>query len=88
MRSRIASIVFWTAALAAPSLAADWPESGRVVLRQHDRGAAEPCRVAGSRLCVRPPVPTNSPHDPTYVGSSYGLGHPSYYGTPPALGIR
>ena len=39
-----------------------------------------------------PPVyvtraPTNAPDDPTYVGSAYGLGKPSYYGFGPPLGV-
>ena len=33
------------------------------------------------------PVPTNAPDDPSYVGSPYGLGHPSYYGFTPPPGI-
>lgn len=42
-------------------------------------------RVAG---CVpyRAPVPTDAPDDPSYVGSPYGLGKPSYYGFRPPLG--
>lgn len=32
------------------------------------------------------PVPTNAPSDPSYVGSEYGLGKPSYYGFRPGLG--
>ncbi len=38
--------------------------------------------------CVprRVPVPTNAPYDPSYVGSAYGLGKPSYYGFTPPLG--
>ncbi|AWN34986.1 hypothetical protein [Methylobacterium radiodurans] len=38
--------------------------------------------------CVprRVPVPTNAPGDPSYVGSAYGLGKPSYYGFTPPLG--
>lgn len=41
------------------------------------------------RICRprRVPVPTNAPDDPSYVGSTYGLGKPSYYGFVPALGI-
>ncbi|MEE7439648.1 hypothetical protein ACQKQD_28165 [Methylobacterium sp. NPDC080182] len=35
----------------------------------------------------RVPVPTNAPDDPSYVGSEYGLGHPSYYGFTPPLGV-
>lgn len=32
------------------------------------------------------PVPTDAPDDPSYVGSAYGLGKPSYYGFRPGLG--
>ncbi len=32
------------------------------------------------------PVPTDAPDDPSYVGSPYGLGKPSYYGFRPGLG--
>jgi len=32
------------------------------------------------------PVPTNAPYDPSYVGSEYGLGKPSYYGFRPGPG--
>ena len=32
-------------------------------------------------------TPTNAPDDPTYVGSSFGLGRPSYYGNTPPPGI-
>lgn len=35
----------------------------------------------------RAPVPTNAPDDPSYVGSAYGLGKPSYYGFTPPLGV-
>ena len=35
----------------------------------------------------RAPVPTNAPDDPSYVGSEYGLAHPSYYGFTPPLGV-
>ncbi|KQO59536.1 hypothetical protein ASF22_07795 [Methylobacterium sp. Leaf87] len=43
-------------------------------------------RVAG---CIprRAPVPTDRPGDPSYVGSAYGLGKPSYYGFTPPLGV-
>lgn len=44
-----------------------------------------PQRVVG---CAprRAPVPTDAPDDPSYVGSPYGLGKPSYYGFRPPLG--
>lgn len=32
------------------------------------------------------PVPTDAPDDPSYAGSAYGLGKPSYYGFTPPLG--
>jgi hypothetical protein len=32
-------------------------------------------------------APTNALDDPTYVGSAYGLGKPSYYGFVPPLGV-
>ncbi|SFM57973.1 hypothetical protein [Methylobacterium pseudosasicola] len=35
----------------------------------------------------RVPVPTNAPDDPSYVGSEYGLSHPSYYGFTPPPGV-
>ncbi|MCJ2125472.1 hypothetical protein [Methylobacterium sp. J-077] len=35
----------------------------------------------------RVPVPTNAQDDPSYVGSEYGLSHPSYYGFTPPLGV-
>lgn len=35
----------------------------------------------------RAKVPTNAPDDPSYVGSEYGLSHPSYYGFTPPLGV-
>lgn len=35
----------------------------------------------------RASVPTDAEDDPSYVGSAYGLGKPSYYGFRPALGV-
>ena len=32
-------------------------------------------------------VPTDSPLDPSYVGSAYGLSRPSYYGLTPPPGV-
>lgn len=43
-----------------------------------------------ARLACTPrrvPTPTNAEDDPSYVGSPYGLGHPSYYGFTPPPGI-
>ncbi|GJE60170.1 hypothetical protein [Methylobacterium trifolii] len=33
------------------------------------------------------PVPTDAPDDPSYVGSTYGLSKPSYYGLTPPPGV-
>ncbi len=44
-------------------------------------------RLAATCTPRRVPVPTNAPDDPSYVGSPYGLGHPSYYGFTPPPGI-
>lgn len=50
------------------------------------RPAAPSRRLVG---CVlrRVPIPTDAPGDPSYVGSAYGLGKPSYYGFTPPLGV-
>lgn len=45
-----------------------------------------PRRLAGCAPRVAP-VPTDAPDDPSYVGSAYGLGKPSYYGIRPGLGF-
>ena len=50
------------------------------------RGHALPARRLGC-LPRRVPVPTNAPDDPSYVGSTYGLSKPSYYGFTPPLGV-
>lgn len=42
---------------------------------------------AAGCLSRRAPVPTNAPDDPSYVGSNYGLSHPSYYGFTPPPGV-
>ncbi|KQP77612.1 MULTISPECIES: hypothetical protein [unclassified Methylobacterium] len=57
-------------------------EDGGVV----HRGPVPRRRLAG---CIprRVPIPTDAPGDPSYVGSAYGLGKPSYYGFTPPLGI-
>ncbi|MEE7458328.1 hypothetical protein MPAR168_13435 [Methylorubrum populi] len=44
-----------------------------------------PRRLAGCAPRIAP-VPTDAPDDPSYVGSAYGLGKPSYYGFRPGLG--
>ncbi|SFG42102.1 hypothetical protein [Methylobacterium gossipiicola] len=48
--------------------------------------AVPPRRLAG---CIprRAPIPTDAWNDPSYVGSAYGLGKPSYYGFTPPLGV-
>ncbi|KQQ48077.1 hypothetical protein ASF58_01650 [Methylobacterium sp. Leaf125] len=43
-------------------------------------------RLAGC-IARRVPIPTDAPGDPSYVGSAYGLGKPSYYGFTPPLGV-
>ncbi|WP_244475743.1 hypothetical protein [Methylobacterium sp. Leaf466] len=43
-------------------------------------------RIARGCRPRRVPIPTDAPDDPSYVGSTYGLGKPSYYGFVPALG--
>ncbi|WP_244478944.1 hypothetical protein [Methylobacterium sp. Leaf106] len=49
------------------------------------RERARPRRLACIPRSV--PIPTDAPDDPSYVGSTYGLGKPSYYGFKPALGV-
>ena len=52
------------------------------------RGRPLPLRRQALRCRPRrAPVPTNAPDDPSYVGSAYGLGKPSYYGFTPPLGV-
>ena len=46
-----------------------------------------PTRIVRGCRPRRVPIPTDAPDDPSYVGSTYGLGKPSYYGFVPALGI-
>ena len=57
-------------------------EDGGVV----HRGPVPRRRLTG---CIprRVPIPTDAPGDPSYVGSAYGLGKPSYYGFTPPLGV-
>ncbi len=55
-------------------------------------GDSTPPRIRAGRgriACIprRVPIPTDAPDDPSYVGSAYGLGKPSYYGFKPALGV-
>lgn len=54
------------------------PEAAPPLARRRVRLACTPRRV---------PTPTNAEDDPSYVGSPYGLGHPSYYGFTPPPGI-
>ena len=73
------------ALVATPTIAADF-----------DGGASRyPARPYAPRPLVGgcpPPgyvtrAPTNAPDDPTYVGSVFGLGRPSYHGTTPPPGV-
>ncbi|WP_336485784.1 hypothetical protein [Methylobacterium nigriterrae] len=50
-------------------------------------GLARPLPRPVGCLPRRVPVPTNAPDDPSYVGSTYGLSKPSYYGFTPPLGV-
>jgi hypothetical protein len=59
---------------------AEGEESARIRLVPGRRQAPR-CRVR------RVPIPTDAPNDPSYVGSAYGLGKPSYYGFTPPLGV-
>lgn len=64
--------------------------------RYFPRGEGEQDAAAAPRAMVRRcrpgcvprqvPIPTDAPDDPSYVGSEYGLGKPSYYGFRPGLG--
>ena len=72
---------------AAPGLGADLgpvlePFSGPGVIEE-----TAPGRLIGCTISARLRAPINSRRDPSYVGSPYGLGRPSYYGMPPPLGI-
>lgn len=58
----------------------DGRDSHETLLQKH-RTFATHC------LAHRVPVPTNHPSDPSYTGSEYGLGKPSYYGFTPPRGI-
>lgn len=58
----------------------DGGESDVVVVKR-------PTRIVRGCRPRRVPIPTDAPDDPSYVGSPYGLGKPSYYGFVPALGI-
>lgn len=88
--------------LASPAIAADLGEAfpGEPNLpplpRYFPRGdgmeaqAPLPLPHRRARIVCTPrrvPVPTNAPDDPSYVGSPYGLGKPSYYGFTPPPGI-
>lgn len=53
----------------------------------HDALLQKQHRFASHCLPRRVPVPTNHPNDPSYTGSEYGLGKPSYYGFTPPRGI-
>jgi hypothetical protein len=82
-------------ALSAPALAADLPGPGYAaptVLRYFPRGddavvRREPAPLPVATCVPGGVIPTNGPLDPSYVGSSLGLGKPSYYGLTPPPGI-
>lgn len=92
----------WACALlalvATPSSAADLleryetvpgPQAPRFFPRAEGDSIVErlpsPRRLAGCAPRIAP-VPTDAPADPSYVGSAYGLGKPSYYGFRPGPG--
>ena len=51
-------------------------------------GRVVPLRRQALRCRVRRvSIPTDASDDPSYVGSAYGLGKPSYYGFTPPLGV-
>ncbi|WP_432443150.1 hypothetical protein [Methylobacterium aquaticum] len=87
--------------LAGPAGAADMPEPGYWPAPRAMPGPVPPPRYFPRGDSDASPttrgdpgcqvfVPTNAPGDPTYVGSPFGIGKPSYYGFPPraALTIR
>ncbi|MGX7703995.1 hypothetical protein [Methylobacterium sp. Gmos1] len=84
--------------LAGPASAADMPEPGYWPAPRPGPGAPPPPRYFprgdsdASPITRADPacqgfVPTNAPGDPTYVGSPFGIGKPSYYGFPPPRGV-
>jgi hypothetical protein len=90
----VAADLFGPSPYAAPL--APLPPEAPPALRYFPRGDGSesqmvapplPRRVVARCTPRRAPVPTNAPDDPSYVGSPYGLGHPSYYGFTPPPGI-
>lgn len=84
--------------LAGPAAAADmpepgyWPEPRRVpglvpAPRYFPRGDSDASLGTRGDPGCQGFVPTNAPGDPTYVGSPFGIGKPSYYGFPPPRGV-
>ncbi|NEU10655.1 hypothetical protein G3T14_00740 [Methylobacterium sp. BTF04] len=69
----------------------DGPSLPRYFPREGDDTApprpAQPVRRVVGCVPRRVPIPTDAPGDPSYVGSAYGLGKPSYYGFTPPLGV-
>lgn len=84
--------------LAGPAGAADMPEPGywpapRALPgpvpppRYFPRGDSDASPTTRGDPGCQVFVPTNAPGDPTYVGSPFGIGKPSYYGFPPPRGV-
>ena len=84
--------------LAGPAAAADMPEPGywpaprpvpapAPVPRYFPRGDSDASAPTQGDPGCQVFVPTNAPGDPTYVGSPFGIGKPSYYGFPPPRGV-
>jgi hypothetical protein len=85
MRAKTLILAGVAVAIAGPSLAADLLGQVRPPEASCGWWPSSAPRRAGP-ACVRGPVPTNSPYDPTYVGSAYGLGRPNVFGARPPLG--
>ncbi|MFE1597545.1 hypothetical protein [Methylobacterium sp. ID0610] len=94
MRRRLGITLACLGGMAAAAHAADLDQPAYYpALRYFPRGDEEVVRRAPVPVPVAacPPgagiVPTNGPADPSYVGSSLGLGKPSYYGLTPPPGV-
>ena len=85
-KAALGFLVFCTCLAAPRAQAADYGGSHSTI---ETRGWRDERVVVRDEVRCRlgPPVLVNSPRDPTYVGSIYGLGRPSQTGLPPPLGI-
>lgn len=85
MTSRVPVLLAATLVLVTPAAAADYDPARPRRADEFRREVACLPSAAGPR-CPARFVPTNSALDPTYVGSGYGLGRPSFFGARPPLG--